>query len=78
MAYGTALASVSCDLFFASPSSPIALALFSVIAQSPRENDNTTPYHELIRGNSCQSESFTRFKNRLFGKIFSALKRYHK
>lgn len=59
--------------FFASPFSPNAFALFSMTAQSPRENAYTSPYYELICSNSRQSESSTKFKKSLLGKIFGAL-----
>jgi hypothetical protein len=42
-------------------------------AQSPRENGYTSPYYELIRGNSRQSETSTKSKKSLFGKLLGAL-----
>lgn len=71
MAYTTTPASY--NFFSTTPSSPNAFALFSVTAQSPRENGYTSPYYELIRSNSRQSESSNKSKKSLFGKILGAL-----
>lgn len=73
MPYTTTPASASYNFLPASPSSPNAFAFFSMTAQSPRENGYTSPYYELIRGNSRQSESSTKSKKSLFGKILGAL-----
>lgn len=72
MAYTTTSAPASYN-FFSAPSSPNAFALFSMTAQSPRENGYTSPYYELIRSNSRQSESSTKSKKTFFGKILGAL-----
>lgn len=72
MAYTTTSASVSYNFFPTSPS-PNAFALFSVIPRSPRENGYTSPYYELVRGNSRQSQSSTESKKSLFGRIFGAI-----
>jgi len=69
MAYTTISSSSSYNF----PTSPNAFALFSMTAQSPRENGYTSPYYELIRRNSRQSDSSTKSKKSLFGKIFGAL-----
>jgi hypothetical protein len=73
MAYTTASTSASYNFLPASPSSPNAFALFSMTAQSPRENGYSSPYYELVRGNSRQSEGSAKSKKSLFGKIFGAL-----
>lgn len=73
MPYTTTPASASYNFLPASPSSPNAFAFFSMTVQSPRENGYTSPYYELIRGNSRQSESSTKSKKSLFGKILGAL-----
>ena len=73
MAYTTTSATASYNFLPASPSSPNAFALFSMTAQSSRENGYTSPYYELIRGNSRQSESSTKSKKSLFSKILGAL-----
>ena len=73
MAYPTTSAAASNNFFSASISSPNALALFSMTTQSPRENGYSSPYYELIRSNSRQSESSTKSKKSLFGKILRAL-----
>ena len=73
MAYTTASASISYNFFPASPSSPNAFSLFSMTAQSPRENGYTSPYYEFVRSNSHQSESSTKSKKSLLGRILGAL-----
>jgi hypothetical protein len=72
MAYATTSTPASYN-FFVSPSSPNAFAIFSLTAQSPRENAYTSQYYELIRSNSRQSESSTKSKKSFFGKILGAL-----
>lgn len=71
--YTTTPASSSYNFLPASPSSPSAFALFSMTAQSPRENGYNSPYYKLVRGNSRQSESSTKSKKSLFSKILGAL-----
>lgn len=73
MAYNTTSAPASYGFFPASPSSPNAFALFSMTAQSPRENGYTSPYYELICSHGRQSKSSTKSKKSLFGKILGAL-----
>ena len=73
MAYTTTTASASFNFLPASPFPPNAFALFSMTIQSPRENGYTSPYYELIRGNSHQSESSPKSKKSLFGKILGVL-----
>lgn len=72
MAYNSSSASISYNFLPTSPSSPNAFAIFSMTAQSPREHGYTSPYYELFRGNS-QSESSTKSKKSLFGRILDAL-----
>jgi len=71
MAYTTA--SASYNFIPTSPSSPKTFALFSMTAQSPRENGYTSPYYELVRGNSRQSKSSAKSKKSLFGRILGAI-----
>ena len=72
MAYTTTSASVSYNFFPASPSSPNAFALFSMTTQSPRGHGYTSPYYELLRGNS-RGESSTKSKKSLFSRILGAI-----
>ena len=72
MAYTTTFVPASHN-FFVTPSSPNAFALFSMTTQSPRENAYISPYYELIRTDSRQSESSTKSKKSFFGKLLGAL-----
>lgn len=73
MPYTTSSATVSYNFFPTSPSSPNAFAIFSMTAQSPREDGYISPYYELFRGSSRQSETSTKSRKSLFGRILGSI-----
>lgn len=70
MAYTT---TVSYTLFSVSPPSPNAFAVFSMTTQSPREHGYISPYYEVIRTNTRQSESSVKSRKSVFGRIFGGI-----
>ena len=73
MAYSTTSTTASYSLFSVSPSSSNAFAIFSMNARSHREYSYISPYYELVRDGSHQSESSIKSGNRVFGRTFGGI-----